>query len=310
MRLCTGRRRGFTLIELLVVISIISLLIGLLLPAVQSAREAARRAQCQNNLRQIGLALHNYQSTHVSFPAGGYQIAGGPNTSSWFPGILPYLEQNALLQAYNFNLAFSDVTQQTVVGTRLSVMTCPTDIGPSHKDYSTGMKASMHSYHPCSGIAPELVDWLVSENVIQKAEYKTAFWKNNNSQWVTIKPADFTDGMSNSIMMMEVHGAGSIGRWHFGTHTDPYVGLTGSSFDSGSVFTLHGVTEAGNWPGPLWGITNGSGLDAEPFSFHPGRINHCLFADGGVRGISSDNVALPILVKLLGINDGQTVGEY
>src|SRR5438477_6852492 len=105
-------RRGFTLIELLVVIAIIAVLIALLLPAVQSAREAARRAQCTNNLKQIGLGMHNYHSTHGTFPAGGTVAAGydpGSSTSwgTWSAQalMLGYLEQQPLYNASNFSWA-------------------------------------------------------------------------------------------------------------------------------------------------------------------------------------------------------------
>src|SRR5215475_12188079 len=107
------RRRGFTLIELLVVIAIIAVLIALLLPAVQAAREAARRIQCTNNLKQIGLAIHNYVSTNDVFPAmcvpnselsGGRMVVGGYYsfyTVSWLLSILPYVEQGPLFNSFN-----------------------------------------------------------------------------------------------------------------------------------------------------------------------------------------------------------------
>src|SRR5919112_3691365 len=104
----TRPRRGFTLIELLVVIAIIAVLIGLLLPAVQAAREAARRAQCVNNLKQIGLALHNYHDVHGRFPLGSIQVTtpSGAYRQPFLSALLPFLEQRNLYDSCNNNLSF------------------------------------------------------------------------------------------------------------------------------------------------------------------------------------------------------------
>ena len=128
---------GFTLIELLVVIAIIAVLISLLLPAVQSAREAARRAQCVNNLKQLGLALANYEAAQGSYPYGMALENLGPNSllgpytydvgSSIFVRLLPYLEQQVLASAYNTNLTFAVADNSTVEATGLSVLWCPSD---------------------------------------------------------------------------------------------------------------------------------------------------------------------------------------
>src|SRR5689334_25410189 len=113
MRFEFGRRRAFTLIELLVVIAIIAVLIALLLPAVQQAREAARRTQCKNNLKQIGLALHNYHDTFRLFPPGYVDRNGNPNLTpdndlgpgwGWAAFLLPYIDQSPLYSPINFNV--------------------------------------------------------------------------------------------------------------------------------------------------------------------------------------------------------------
>jgi len=136
------RHRGFTLIELLVVIAIIAVLIALLLPAVQAAREAARRMQCVNNLKQFGIAMHNYHDTVGTFPIGAmgvrspklYANVGDPtgaiNRRTWAFMILPYLEKGSIFQAINFSLPFNPPTgaaNNTVSGTLLSGFSCPTD---------------------------------------------------------------------------------------------------------------------------------------------------------------------------------------
>lgn len=151
-----SHRRGFTLIELLVVVSIIGLLVALLLPAVQAAREAARRMNCSNNLKQIGLALHNYHSVHDVFPLGvaknylskktGYQPWVGWSIHAQ---ILPYMEQASLYNAANFSWAPSgdpqtcDPINATVRGTRIAAFLCPSD--PS------GGSPSLNSYYGCYG---------------------------------------------------------------------------------------------------------------------------------------------------------------
>ena len=111
-----GRRTAFTLVELLVVIAVIGILIALLLPAVQQAREAARRSQCRNNMKQLGLALHNYHDTHLAFPPGWIGVAGGvqdPEGESgvgWGALILPYMDQSALFSEFNFELPLDNGT--------------------------------------------------------------------------------------------------------------------------------------------------------------------------------------------------------
>jgi prepilin-type N-terminal cleavage/methylation domain-containing protein/prepilin-type processing-associated H-X9-DG protein len=125
-------RRGFTLIELLVVISIIAVLIALLLPAVQSAREAARRAQCTNHLKQLGLAVHNYASTSNVIPAmcmypGGQSKISNGFAPPWTIAILPYIEQTVLFGAYNFNASTIGLENTTVTISQIAAFLCPSD---------------------------------------------------------------------------------------------------------------------------------------------------------------------------------------
>ena len=122
------RKRGFTLIELLVVIAIIAVLIALLLPAVQAAREAARRSQCVNNMKQIGLALFNYESTTNAFPYGANVYAAPPTYGgSLILFLLPGLEQRALYNAFNFSLRTSDPDNTTVLKSSVASLICPSD---------------------------------------------------------------------------------------------------------------------------------------------------------------------------------------
>ena len=152
-------RRGFTLIELLVVIAIIAVLIALLLPAVQAAREAARRSQCVNNMKQIGLGLHNYHSSTNTFPLGGSRSprgSGNNNFDAWTCWsaqslLLPYIEQAPLYAAANFSWSpdgdgsTSQPINATVYNTKLAVYLCPSDTNAGRQN--------LNSYHGSSGVS-------------------------------------------------------------------------------------------------------------------------------------------------------------
>jgi prepilin-type N-terminal cleavage/methylation domain-containing protein len=147
-------RRGFTLIELLVVIAIIAILIALLLPAVQQAREAARRTQCRNNMHQLGLALHNYHDAHSTFPMGqGYSGSGHYNFYSWVTAILPYMDEATLYNAYNHGQCaawgYGGYLANTTVGQSvLAQMRCPSDSDAEAWGYQTYAQSC---YATCRG---------------------------------------------------------------------------------------------------------------------------------------------------------------
>ena len=153
------RRRAFTLIELLVVVAIIAIVVALLLPAVQQAREAARRTTCKNNLKQIGVALHNYESTHGVFPPGWIAASTGgtdrKNYFGWAAMILPELDQSALHNRIDFHKALDDVSNRDALATVLEVYRCPSDSYPdTYTAEHSGVELSISNYPGVGGTTP------------------------------------------------------------------------------------------------------------------------------------------------------------
>jgi len=219
----SSRRRAFTLIELLVVIAIIAVLIALLLPAVQSAREAARRIQCVNNLKQLGLSIHNYHDVNNDLPpgriwspnggAGSFPtiFSGSPNTT-WFNLMLPFFEQGVLANAFNFNLgsegwaggpADGFFANSTVAQTKISVFQCPSDRQNSFQinpGYAGGFLSSVIFTKGNYGVSWGNTNWGQNFASSLSSQYRqSAFGHRGN-----ISLASITDGTSNTIFIGEV----------------------------------------------------------------------------------------------------------
>ena len=199
-----SRWRGFTLIELLVVIAIIAVLIALLLPAVQQAREAARRTQCKNNLKQLGLALHNYHDVHGAFPMEcywGYKAGGAmlPYHHTWLSGLLPYFEQTALYNSIDFTLPAWDVPNNQPrphLTTQLPSLRCPTDSGLEPVTQTQGV--AITNYAAAHGF-----DWW-SRGPLDRQGGNLIWSGGIFTPQLSSDIGDIRDGTSNTVMLGEV----------------------------------------------------------------------------------------------------------
>lgn len=287
------RRSGFTLIELLVVIAIIAVLIALLLPAVQAAREAARRSQCVNNLKQLGLAFHNYVSSNNTLPAGHYDCCYG----TWMIAVLPGLEQQSLYNSWNFPsstysvaMSYATVYQTTVTTTRINSLTCPSDT-PNAPITGGGKGVTSHSYAvnygqttftqalTYNGVADvgapfvNVSSTVPSTSLAQPANHCYSF-------------ADIRDGLSTTMLAAEViMGQGSDLRgftwWADASGFETY--LTPNSTQPDVIYSTS-YCQSGYLQNPLCvAPTTATLLEVYASrSRHPGGVN-VLMGDGSVR---------------------------
>lgn len=312
-------RHGFTLVELLVVIAIIGIMVGLLLPAVQAARESARRMQCGNNLKQMGLALHNYESAYRVFPAQSSGPEPGihfnARRGSWFTAILPFMEQGVLAEQYNSHLNWHDAGNEAAVTTEVPTFRCPsvpdrrgfewavmvnyanattTSITMTPRDFYYGASTD---YANVGGLSTQLNNNLPANQRLNDP-LNCGVLKSR-----AVKLSDVMDGLSNTILVVECAGRPDLfqnGRLvPDGAMPKTWSGTSSVTrpFPTGGVWASHnkGFIIDGAQPNGNTAIRPGTcsvncSNDNEVYSFHVGGA-HVLMTDGSVTFISA---SLPI----------------
>lgn len=337
---------GFTLIELLVVIAIIAVLIALLLPAVQQARESARRTQCKNNMKQLGLALHNFHDTYTRFPPGaandmqpfGNSTSGGWG-ASWKVYILPYIDQAPLYSKWDFTTGNGGFTNPNNLPLTSNVIIpgyrCPTSTMIQFRIWNTGgvnYNRMMTSYTGTAGGFSNTG----TLNIVPFNQYGSVNCCNGTGGVVSMNGLlynnsksnlrDCTDGTTNTILVHEesdyirtaagvvvtgtndINTSAGIYGWPMGAANPSVIGGTGDY----RHFNCSTVRYTINARGLTGTSADGTNQDVGPnypiSSQHVGGA-HALLADGSVRFLSQ-NLDFNTLLKLAAANDAQTIGDF
>ena len=307
-------RDGFTLIELLVVIAIIAVLIALLLPAVQAAREAARRLHCVNNLKQLGLAFHQYHDVHNVFPPGGYggsmasmaaaqsSLVAAKRIASWGTAILPYMEQAPLYNSFNQSLWYLELDNTTAAGTTLGTFLCPSNPASSlFKPNGDNINLGMFGRNDYAGNYGERGLRCYPATNCQNSYSESG---DTSGRGVILFGGDpmvsirnITDGTTSSVVLGEAPEA-LHGLW---------AGHKNVLDQSAPINARNGKTSS--WQSCIVTPTNarlgklGCDFGQEFDSYHPGGGNF-LFADGSARYVK-ETVSPQTLAAILSRKGGE-----
>ncbi len=290
------RRPGFTLIELLVVIAIIAILIGLLLPAVQKVREAANRASCQNNLKQLGLAAHNYENVYKAFPPA---YTTSPKNHGVLPYLLTYIEQGNLARGYSFTIHWNQ-NNATLLNTVIAVVLCP-----------SRPNAPTDTVPVTPAVTVATSDYNVLVNVSTSLNGRAGMLRNYDSTSqramlqanVRTRTSAVIDGLSNTFLLVE--DAGRPALYRAGALVSGRVSGGGWA-DHEGYFDLHGYSANGTTtPGDC--AVNCSNNN-EIYAFHDGGANVVL-GDGSVRFLQG-SINIGIVAALVSKAGGEVLPEF